>query len=67
MSRIDIIGQNGNDGDHYESFGICVQCGEEIEEYDLQISTTQCHTCRAKVASAALSRSRQKVADRNDG
>jgi len=67
MNRIDIIGQNGNDGDHYDAFSVCVQCGDEIEEYDLQISTTQCHKCRAKVAAAALSQSRQKMADRNGG
>jgi len=54
MSRIDVIGQNGNDGDHYEAFSVCEKCGEEISGGDLQISKTACHQCRAEEAKLML-------------
>jgi len=49
VSRIDIIGQNGNDGDHYdklENFTICKKCGAEISEKDHGISKDYCANCR---------------------
>lgn len=54
MSRIDIIGQNENDGDHYETFSVCEKCGDEINGGDLQISKIVCHRCRAEDAKLVL-------------
>lgn len=67
MSRIDIIGQNGNDGDHYESFCVCVICESEISENDIPISATECHRCRAEEAAKELSRARRSLDTRTVG
>lgn len=49
VSRIDIIGQNGNTGEHYselEKFTVCKKCGDEISEKDHGISKDYCANCR---------------------
>lgn len=46
-SRIDLIGQNGNNGEHYMYF--CKACGTELSDEMLMDSTQFCDGCREEI------------------